>query len=169
MIGWLRAFRRDYCASDPAGVKAGFMRAHESRKQRSIRIGYAPLSCSSQPSQRRAGAPAGSLVPDPMKLLGMLIQGIFGKLGSLQAVCESLLSRPVFHSQEEGPSGLRGGSVQGATLERALPEVADRKSGGETERHSKRERISPGRICALASRGKPEKMEFPVKSHEQGT
>jgi hypothetical protein len=86
----------EFFASDPGGIKAGFIKAHEARIQRSMRIGYAPFSCSLQASQHRAGAPAGTLVPDPMNLRGMLIQGVFENWGHLKKCANSTCLAPYF-------------------------------------------------------------------------
>jgi hypothetical protein len=86
----------EFLAVDPAGVKAGFMRAHPSRIQTSLQNSYVPFSCSLQPTQKRTGAPVGSLVPDPMNLRAMLIQGVFENWGHFKRCVNDSCAAPFF-------------------------------------------------------------------------
>jgi len=84
-------------AANPGAFQAGFLKSHKARTKQSLQLGYAPFSCSLQPSQPRAsGAPAGQLIPDPLNLRGMLIQGVFENWGHFKQCANATCAAPYF-------------------------------------------------------------------------
>lgn len=84
-------------AANPEAFRAGFVKSHKARTERSLQLGYTPFSCSLQPSQPRAsGAPAGQLIPDPLNLRGMLIQGVFENWSHFKQCANATCAAPYF-------------------------------------------------------------------------